>query len=91
MFDRRMFVRVLKDSGLSKREMAKMLGVSHGTIYSWMKTRAPGQAHLLAFVDRAMRATQAAIKAGLLPLSQRLSREERARRVASMAAVLQRR
>lgn len=89
MFDRAKFQSVVKDSGLSKREIATVLGVSHATVYGWLENREPGQEHVLRVVNKAVDALRAAIVRGVLPLSRGLPKEERVRKVAIMANAVQ--
>ena len=85
MFDRQKFSSVVRDSGLTKREVAKVLGVSHATVYGWLTNREPGQDHTLRFVNKAIDALRAAVVRGVLPLSRGLPSAERARKVEIMA------
>lgn len=89
MFDRQKFTSVVQDCGLTKREVATVLGVSHATVYGWLDNREPGQEHVLRFVNKAVDALRAAIVRGVLPLSRGLQRAERAQKVAIMARTVQ--
>lgn len=89
MFDREKFRQVARDSGLSKRELATVFGVSHMTIYGWLEEREPGQEHVRRFVASATEALLAAIKRGVLPISRALPRDRRANLVKIMAETVQ--
>lgn len=89
MFDRARFSSVVQDSGLTKREIAKVLGVSHATVYGWLDNREPGQEHVLRFINKACDALRAAIQRGVLPLNRGLPRDERARKIEIMSRSVQ--
>jgi hypothetical protein len=77
MFDRKKFCKVMDDSGLSKRELTLLYGVTRQTLYMWRES--PPHQHTLA--DRAEKYTDAlsaAISKGVLPFPASVTPERRA-------------
>lgn len=68
---------VLKASGLSQVELAKIFGVSRVTINSWIAGRFRPHALHRDWIERRMAAIGKALDAGELPLSAGVDRHQR--------------
>jgi len=88
MFDREKFLKVLSVTGLTKVESAQVFGISRATLYLWTKDGSPHERFLLPMVNKACDALLLAVEKRLLPLPRKLTREERANKVARMAEKL---
>lgn len=84
MFDCTQFRRVMDDSGLTKQELSKLLGVSRQTLYTW-RDRAPHQRTLAERAEKYTAGLYAAMTRGLLPFPASITRDARVGKVASMA------
>lgn len=89
IFDRDKFKRALELTGLSRVESAKVFGISRATLYLWLQDGTPHERFLLPHIDKACDALLFAVDRKLLPLPRKLTREERAHKVARMAEKLQ--
>ena len=88
MFDREKLSRVAEHSGLTKGELAFVLGVTRATVYTWLDGTTPTK-YIVVFIDRALDRLSLAIEKGVLPLSDNLSRESRKARIEKMKAGLE--
>jgi DNA-binding XRE family transcriptional regulator len=89
VFNRENFKRVIKNSGLTKSELAGLYGVTRQTIYDWYE--GPGAPTQKALAEREASYTSAllvAISKGVLPMKVERDRLARAARVHSMAKAL---
>ncbi|MBK8773018.1 MAG: hypothetical protein IPM06_21670 [Rhizobiales bacterium] len=83
------FARVLRDSGLTKIELAQMYGVSRQTVHTWSTGGLPRVGSLLARQAEAItKALVVAVERQLLPF-EAMDKGVRRERVAMMAARLQ--
>ena len=83
------FARVLDTSGLTKKDLAQLYGVSRQTIHGWAFVGPPRAGSLLARQAEVItQALVAAIERGLLPL-EAMDKTARRERILKMAARLQ--
>jgi hypothetical protein len=87
MFNCTQFKRVMDQSGLTKRELGKLLVVSRQTLYTW-RDKAPAQPLIAERAEKYTTGLIAAMDKGLLPLPATLSPEQRVARLAQMAKAL---
>lgn len=88
MFNRTLFQRVIAESGLSRIEIAAVLGVSRATLYLWLGGGDPHPRFLAPHVNRSCEALCAAIDKKILPLPRRMARDDRRAKITKMAARL---
>jgi hypothetical protein len=84
MFDRIKFRRVMNKSGLTKRELAGLYGVTRQTLYTWLE-HGPQQALLVERAERYTAGLLAGIDKNLLPFPGSLSPDQRKERLAKIA------
>lgn len=70
------------------RELRAVLGVSQATVYKLLRGEPLGQNVLLRWLPVYVRVLEAATARGLLPLPASLTRADRQRKIASIAATL---
>lgn len=84
MFDCKVFCRVMDQSGLLKRELTTLYGVSRQTLYLWRK-RAPHQQLLAERAAAYTTALATAMDKKVLPMAASVSSERRAEFIARIA------
>ena len=87
-FDRAGFKRVVKDSGLTKTELATLYSTTRQTVYNWLGGSEPNNEVLIRLFNGVTSGLLKAIDKKLLPFGIGISREERTKRVAIMVAKL---
>jgi len=85
MFNRDKLKRVCDESGLTKIEVAKLMGVSRPTLYDWLDEGEPQQQIMKNAVANICNALLVAVERKLLPLPRSLKKEDRAAKLAVMA------
>lgn len=82
------FIQVVRDSGLTKKELACLYGVSRQTIYNWLGGRPIAALNVRRVFESRTQSLAAAIGKRVLPLPAVLPPTERNRRLESMLKTL---
>lgn len=90
MFDKTKLEKIVRDSGLTKLEIARLFGISRQTLYTWLEGKSmPKQDYMKRLVGRGCESILNAMKMRVLPMSVGLTKLQRRHNIGVMAQKIQ--